>query len=108
MASFALSVSRLQARTQPARDLREGSQGLPLSALNPPEVGFWPPFAARETLPGVTERLDSIDTGGAHRPPLPTVSGVPGAADRGLRMWKEHMSDASTLMTAPELSNSPQ
>ena len=26
MASFALSVSRLQARTQPARDLREGRE----------------------------------------------------------------------------------
>ena len=31
---------------------------------------------------------------------------MPGAADRGLRMWKLHMSDASTDMTAPELSNS--
>ena len=28
MASFALSVSRLQARTQPARDLREGREAL--------------------------------------------------------------------------------
>ena len=26
----------------------------------------------------------------------------------GFRMWKEHMSDASTDMTAPALSNSPQ
>ena len=75
-----------------------------MSALNPPEVGIWLQVATRDKLPGVSERLDSIDTG-AHRPPRPTVSGVPGAADRGLRMWKEHMSDASTDMTAPELSN---
>ena len=91
-------------RTRP----KGGLARLPLSALNPPEVGFRPQVATPIKLPGVTERLDSIDTGGAHRPPRPTVSGVPGAADRGLRMWKEHMSDASTLMTAPELSNSPQ
>ena len=77
------------------------------STLHPPEVGFRPQVATRENLRGVSERLDSIDTGGPHRPPRPTVSGVPGAADRGLRMWKEHMSDASTDMTAPELSNSP-
>ena len=94
-------------RTRP----KEGLARLPLSALNPPEVEFRPPVATRAKLRGVSERLDSIDTDahrGPHRPPRPTVSGVPGAADRGLRMWKEHMSDASTDMTAPELSNSPQ
>ena len=73
-----------------------------------PAPRFWlDAIETRAKLPGVSERLDSIDTG-AHRPPRPTVSGVPGAADRGLRMWKEHMSDASTDITAPELSNSPQ
>ena len=85
-------------------------QALCLSALNPSEFRI-DAIPTRENLPGVSERLDSIDTGahrGSHRPPRPTVSGVPGAADRGLRMWKEHMSDASTDMTAPELSNSPQ